>query len=488
MINWMQKHRKALIPAIWISTIAFVGAGFVGWGAYSVGGNDSALVAKVGDTRISVKEFQLKYNNLFNYINSISDGTFTQAKADEMKLDMLAYSSIISDTMWLNLAHNLGIGASNEDVAKYLITMPEFQENGVFNKQIYLNSLARLGLKPTDFEKDLAKNVILDKLNHALTMPVNKNEIEALSSAYFIEDRLEIKVVEINPNDINATDTEIKAFWEKSKDSYKTPTSYELDTYYVSLSDKDLNKDEILKYYEDNKNLYRNADDTLKTFEEAKYDVLKNYKLEVSKNNALKKYISLKNGEITNTTKLMVSENNATFPLDEIVNKKVGEFNKPFVYEDGYLITKISKINKPVTMSYDEARKLAKADFEIVKVDKELEALAKKTVDDFNGTDIGFVSRESKIDGLGETESSIFLNELFNKPNASKGFIKVENKAIVYNITDQKLVNPDKLDKLADVLTQNAANIKNLELKTSINNKLEKRYKVEQYYKGSNLE
>jgi len=37
MITWMQTHKKWLIITIWIATIAFVGAGFVGWGAYSYG-------------------------------------------------------------------------------------------------------------------------------------------------------------------------------------------------------------------------------------------------------------------------------------------------------------------------------------------------------------------------------------------------------------------------------------------------------------------
>ncbi|WP_416829360.1 SurA N-terminal domain-containing protein, partial [Helicobacter ganmani] len=47
MIGWMQKHKKYLIITIWISTIAFVGAGFVGWGSYSFSSTSNA-VAVVG--------------------------------------------------------------------------------------------------------------------------------------------------------------------------------------------------------------------------------------------------------------------------------------------------------------------------------------------------------------------------------------------------------------------------------------------------------
>ena len=174
MLNWMQKNRKALIPTIWISTIAFVGAGFVGWGAYSFKADSSSSVAKVGNTPITIREFQQKYNNIYNYLNSLSGGTMTSEQADKMNLDMVALSQIIQDTLKLNFANDLGIGANNEDVAKYLVSMPEFQIAGTFDEEIYKNALARIGVKPKDFESDLRKSVILDKLSHALNLSVSK--------------------------------------------------------------------------------------------------------------------------------------------------------------------------------------------------------------------------------------------------------------------------------------------------------------------------
>ena len=55
MIDWMQKHKKWLIITIWISTIAFIAAGMVGWGSYSFN-LDQGVVARVGDIKISQKQ------------------------------------------------------------------------------------------------------------------------------------------------------------------------------------------------------------------------------------------------------------------------------------------------------------------------------------------------------------------------------------------------------------------------------------------------
>ena len=64
MIEWMQKHKKSLIPTIWISTIAFVGAGFVGWGAYDMNANRAGSIARVGQISITNQELNTKYSEL----------------------------------------------------------------------------------------------------------------------------------------------------------------------------------------------------------------------------------------------------------------------------------------------------------------------------------------------------------------------------------------------------------------------------------------
>ena len=74
MLTWMQHHKKYLVITIWISVIAFVGAGFAGWGAYDFNLNRSSSVAVVGDEKITFSEFNMRYNQIFGYYNQISNG------------------------------------------------------------------------------------------------------------------------------------------------------------------------------------------------------------------------------------------------------------------------------------------------------------------------------------------------------------------------------------------------------------------------------
>ena len=95
MITWMQRHKRWLVITIWISTIAFVGAGFVGWGSYEYG-SSSGAVAVVGDRKVSVEEYQREYSSLYRQYSRMYGEQFNQkmAKKFYQKKKILIVSSL----------------------------------------------------------------------------------------------------------------------------------------------------------------------------------------------------------------------------------------------------------------------------------------------------------------------------------------------------------------------------------------------------------
>ena len=154
MLSWMQKHKRYLVVTIWVSTIAFVGAGFVGWGAYDLNSNRATSVAKVGHRNISVQELQQKYDRLYQYYNNMFEGKLTQEKADELGLEKAVLQAAIQENLLLNFADDIGLSVSKDDVLKYIIVDPTFQKDGVFDKNLYYDVLRRARINPTDFEEN----------------------------------------------------------------------------------------------------------------------------------------------------------------------------------------------------------------------------------------------------------------------------------------------------------------------------------------------
>ncbi len=485
MITWMQKHKKYLVITIWVATIAFIGAGFVGWGAYDMNTDRATSVAKVGHRTISVSEFQQAYANNYNYYNQQLGGRLTKEDADKMGLEKIVMQNIINETLLLNLADDIGLSVLKTDIEKQLIKDKNFQVNGVFNKNRYYSLLKNQGLRAKEYENGLKKELLLNKLQNVLKLPPSKREIELFTSSLFMQDKLMVSTISINPDDIVIDQEGLKKFWEAKKTSYKTKKKYILEYLKVGL-DKGWIKDDILrKYWENKKYNYKDKDGKILKFEEAKSRVVLDYKLKQSKKDALKTYLKFKKGEISAKDKMTVYDDDQTFPIIKLQSANKNQVLKPISRDDGYLIVKLIDVVTPRVMTYDEAKPIVLEEYKKHSLILALEKKAKSRLDIFSGQDLGFVSRDSvrKIDGLSDAQSSEFINYVFDQ-SSLKGFKIFGNKATMYRILEQKLLNKDKFDLYKSIITQSIVTNKQSELNKNLITKLRKTYDIEQYYKG----
>ena len=157
MITWMQTHKKWLIVTIWVATIAFVGAGFVGWGAYSYGKKQDE-VARIKDTSIKVKDIQEIYSRLYNQLNQIMGGKLDEATAKKFGLERQAFKEALKTAMLVQFAKDNGLYITDEELAKALIEIPAFQKDGKFDKKLYKQYLTNTRQTAEEFESNLKKN------------------------------------------------------------------------------------------------------------------------------------------------------------------------------------------------------------------------------------------------------------------------------------------------------------------------------------------
>lgn len=485
MIEWMQKHKKSLIPTIWVSTIAFVGAGFVGWGAYDMNANRAGSIARVGQISITNQELNTKYSDLYNRLSAMSDGQFTQEQAQNMHLDQIAVDQLIGEAYFLNFAKDLGLRANEKDVADFVLNSPNFQENGAFSKELYDNVVKNSGLTKKEFERNLQKTLTLQKLGKALQVAPDAKIIEAFAASQLMQDKVSAQIVYADAN-VTFSDDELKNFWEGEKSRFMTEKKYTLGTYFVAPSNADVNETELSKFYEEHRGEYRSLDDKLLNFTEAKNNVLKDYRMEQSKKSATKDYLEIKKGKIeTNETIVATAEN---FPIAEIELAKQGDVVKPFEYKGGFLIAKLNGIEQPRQMNFEEARASVAKEFEEKKRKELLEKRAQDALKNFKGTDFGTLSLSSKnTTKLSDDEFYKFLIEMFGKP-AKEGVVVFDNKAVAYKILEQNLGDSAAIDKEKALVADRIAALLNSNLQDDLTKMLEKRYKTERYFKGKDSE
>jgi len=446
MITWMQTHRKYLVPTIWISTIAFVGAGFVGWGAYDYGHNKNNTAALVGDREITVNELQNAYSGVFGYYNQMFGGKLTQEQATQMHLQDIALQQLTNDALLLNYADKIGIKALDSEVMQAYTNTKAFQKDGVFNKEQYEALLRARGIDKKDFERSLEKEVILKKLHDALNLPLTPLETEASYAALSLSDHLVFKKITQPIEEITLKEAEIKKSWEADKMNYLSPVAYHLDAIKVSSADIKIDETKIGEFYNEKKHKFKDKDGKILPLKDARESVIKAMQQKGAKTAILKKYLALKKGKIKAETEMVVDANSKDFPLNALKDVKEGEFLKAVELADGYLTAKVKKIDQPKPLAYEDAKAQVVQKLKQEKAKTLLVENAKKESASFSdGKDVGFVTMQDadKLEGLNPQEASQFLRYLFSKSDKS-GYFVAGDSAIVYAIKEQKLYDPEK--------------------------------------------
>ncbi|TKX32319.1 peptidylprolyl isomerase [Campylobacter aviculae] len=495
MLTWMQHHKKYLIVTIWVSTIAFVGAGFVGWGAYDFNLNRNSSVAVVGNEKIGYGEFNIRYNQIFNYYNQISNGSLNEESAKKLGLENVALNSLIEDKLLLNFAKDLGLNSSENEIIQKLTDTRYFQNPvGDFNKTLYYEILNANNFTPKDYETILSNEVIIEKLGKIFNIPSNEDELKMLAASYFMQDSLSIAEINYDKKNIKINENDLKKIWIEHKEDFKTEKIYEISSYYLFSENKKINDSELEKFYNEgnNKLNYRDENGKIIDFKSARDKISRDYELAQLKNLANIKFLELKNNKEKFQKDENISNLSVYYPLEVLSKIKNGDILRPVKYKDGYIIVRLNKINPIRIKTFEEARSEVLPIYLSNEAKKNLEREAKEKLKNFSGVNIGFVSRDSLRDGdkindkmLNDAEFSYFLMNVFNSDQNSSYVILNDSKAILYKINKQKLdINSNKLKQYSLMLKQNLQTLKANEIKQELIEELKKVYPIKIYYKG----
>ncbi len=479
MITWMQRHKKWLVITIWISTIAFVGAGFVGWGSYDYG-SKGGVVAEVGNKEVTVEEYQQEYSNIYNEYSKMFGPMFSKELAEQLKLKDVAFKRVLEKNLIMAYGDSIGFTVTDEEIAKELLKYEVFQKDGKFDKNLYIQVLNQNKMTPKDFEESLKNSILLQKTQKLFTLNSSEKEIENLSKLLFIQDDITIKILSVNDIQVQINQDELKSFHEANKNKYLSEISYDLEIKTIPLISSNSTEDEIKVQYDKFKSDYRFEDGRIKTFEEAKQQVIADLDEKFTKKEALSVYLKLKKDEekfdkIENfvESKLpFLAEN-----IEKINEVKNGEIIKPFFENKNYYIVKLTNKKPSVVLSFEEAKDRVTLDFEKELKSKKLDEMANNMLNGFMGDNISGVTRESisKIPALEQQEAANFLNQLFSATK-KEGVIRLENKAVLYRINSSNMAT---YDKTKDELVKNAVmQVQESDLVNNLLKKLETIYPI----------
>jgi len=488
MITWMQRHRKYLVITIWISTIAFVGAGFVGWGQYSYG-DKAGAVAKVGDIAISQREWQQAYSRLYGQYNQVFQGNFDEKQAESFGLKQQAMRQVVEQALILNLANSYNLEVTSEELSKVIISQEMFFKNGKFSKEIYVKALKQNNLNVVDYEGDLRNSVLIQKvlsLFQSETLPL---EEKIFTTAKSITDKIEYKILDASDITLDTSDGALKAFWETRQQNYMNRPSFTVQVITQEKISANADETAVQEHYKANRTDFTDAEGKILELDAAKELVIAALDEKATNKQALRGYIAFKKDKLDASViveTITIDQENHPFTVEifsEITTLNLtSPFIKPRKVADKFVTIKLEQINLATAKSFEEAKNAVLTDYTAQQGAQKLQDLANSSLSSFSGTQSDFITsaQSTPLAGLSEEETKQFVSKLFASAQKRGSVALSESKLVLFNITEQKLTDTTTGTEAAQL-----ARLKASIFDASLIKMLEKKFKVESFVEGN---
>ena len=161
---------------------------------------------------------------------------------EENALQRRALDELIQRTVMMNQAEQLNLGVSDAQVDAYLLQAEQFQTDGQFDQNKYLNFIRSLGFTPLAFKERIKQDVLIQQTRNALAgsefvLPSQVDEIVALQNQKRSYDYIRFSLAD-ESEQVTVDDEALQAYYDDHQASFVSPEQVKLD--YVVISTADL--------------------------------------------------------------------------------------------------------------------------------------------------------------------------------------------------------------------------------------------------------
>lgn len=239
MLEAIRAHSQGWLAKLILTLIAVPFALF-GIDAYLKNAGSDAAVAKVAGSSVSVVEYRNAMQSLRNKMQSEGQKDLSLLDTPQARLTVL---NRLINTRLLNAeAQDSKFKISNEQLSEFVITLPEFQQNGKFSQEVYDKLLTQNQMTPSKFENMMRGELVTQQVRDGIPpLAFATKAVEDRAIKTELQQR-EVTIAEIKSADfisqVKVDDAEVKAYYEKHKDKFQVPEQVKLE--FVRFSANDL--------------------------------------------------------------------------------------------------------------------------------------------------------------------------------------------------------------------------------------------------------
>ena len=258
MLDLMRKHAKNWVMKLLLGIIIVVFVFYFG----SLRDRDHADTIAIFDGKaISNADFQREYQNLIEVYRSRFAGNLTEEMIKGLRLKEQATDNLIRQAIILAKADELNIRVSDEELKNFILAYPAFQRNGVFNQQVYEETLRLNKMTPENFENIQRKAVVIGKIQDLILSGVHVSDREVLDVYRLQKEKINVTYMKFSSKDyldeVKPTRQALETYFKERGDEFRIPEQIQLRYIAFTAADYSANskvtEEDIKDYYERNK-------------------------------------------------------------------------------------------------------------------------------------------------------------------------------------------------------------------------------------------
>lgn len=496
MLDFVRNKQKSIIIKIAFAIIILsfvIGYAMLSSPGGPAGEDQSAEAAIVNGKAIAFNDFQTTYSNLYQVYQNIYQDQFTPALEKQLKLAEKTLDSLIDQVLLQDEAERQQIEISGKELVDAIANIPAFQENGVFNKDRYLQVLAYQRLSSEQFEAMQRSELISTKVREQLQAGVTVTDEEIDEEFRNNNEKVNLNYVSLTPasfeKKVKVTDEALATYFAEQQEVFRTPEMVSLR--YLQfvperyLDEVTFDENELEKYHRRHLDQFEilekikashilikvdeGTDETVreekKAFAEKLLEEVKSGKdfAELARVNSDDAASAVKGGNLGYFTRGSMVK-----PFEQAAfNMKPGDISEVVETTFGYHIIKVEEYTEPGVRSLEESMDEVKAGLRQEKAkqlafEKAMDAynINRKTGDleaaaTSNGLGLkesGLFARDGYIDGIGSNAEIINAAHLLEENKLAKP-VATDDGIILFALKERVASHIPELDEVKDLVT-----------------------------------
>jgi peptidyl-prolyl cis-trans isomerase D len=229
MLDRMRRHKNWLKWSLFLVVVAFIALYFPDFMATNMGAGapNSMAIARVGDEEITAGTFRAAYQRQMEAFSQAYGGSVNPQLLRQLGLEQQILRQLVDERTALAEAKRLGITVSDAEVAQRIYAIPAFQENGVFDVDLYGRVLdsQRTPVTKAEFEQNLRNALIVDKLRAALTEWVTVSDAEVETEFRRRNEKVQAELAVFSADavrdDVSLSDEQVASYFEANREDYR---------------------------------------------------------------------------------------------------------------------------------------------------------------------------------------------------------------------------------------------------------------------------